>query len=170
MTLRLHTATIEDIPQLVVLVNSAFRGESSKKGWTTEADLLDGIRTDEDALKEMITAPGAVMLKCMDDELLAGCVYLQKQKTKMYLGMFTVKPDIQSKGIGREMLKASEEYAKEQGCSSITMTVITVRDELIQWYERKGYYKTGERKPFPVDPKFGIPKQLLEFFVMEKDL
>ena len=170
-SLHFSIASKADVPQLVKLVNSAYRGDSSKKGWTTEADLLDGIRTDEEALTRMIQQPHSVILLCTNGQNeLAGCVNLQKQEEKMYLGMLTVSPVIQAKGIGKALLKAAERHAKEEGCSIIRMTVITVRHELIQWYERRGYYDTGERKPFPDDPRFGIPKQPLEFVVMEKSM
>ena len=164
-------ATHRDIPELVRLVNSAYRGEGSKKGWTTEADLLDGIRTDEHSLKEMMEKPGAVILKCVDkNNNLSGSVYLQKQDEKLYLGMLTVSPELQAKGIGKQLLEASENQANIVGCTSIKMTVISVRGELIAWYERHGYRRTGDTEPFPVDEKFGIPKQQLEFVVMEKRL
>ena len=170
-TLDFSIATEADIPALVRLVNSAYRGESSKKGWTTEADLLDGIRTDEEGILNLIVQAGSVILKCTshENELLA-CVNLQKQGAKMYLGMLTVSPLIQAQGIGKQLLNAAENHALEQGCSSVVMTVITVRQELIQWYERRGYHQTEERQPFPNDPRFGIPKRPLEFVVMEKEI
>ena len=166
------TAAVEgDAPALVALVNSAYRGDTSRLGWTTEADLLDGIRTDEASMVQMITSPQSVILKCLDSEdRLCGCVFLQLQEKKLYLGMLTVAPHLQNKGIGKELLAASESYAKEKGAGSVIMTVITVRDSLIAWYERHGYYLTCEKRPFPDDPRFGIPKQPLEFVVMEKKL
>lgn len=164
-------ATKEDIPALNRLVNSAYRGDTSRKGWTTEADLLDGIRTDPDALKDMMEQPGAVILKCVDKhENLRGCVFLKKTENQLYLGMLTVSPELQGGGIGKKLLEASEAYAREKGCNKIIMTVISVRGELIAWYERKGFRTTGEKSPFPKDPRFGIPKQELEFVVMEKDV
>ena len=100
-----------------------------------------------------------------------GCVYLQTQEEKLYLGMLTVKPDIQAQGIGKRLLQAAEEYAQMQQCGAIKITVISLRKELIDWYERRGYKNTGEKKPFPSsDPRFGLPKQELEFIVMEKKL
>jgi ribosomal protein S18 acetylase RimI-like enzyme len=171
MSQSLSIASDADIPQLVKLVNSAYRGDSSKKGWTTEADLLDGIRTDEEALAKLIRQPGSVILKCTTENTdLAGCVFLQNQAGQMYLGMLTVSPFIQAQGIGKALMTASEEYARQQGCSSVMMTVITLRHELIEWYERRGYHQTEERRSFPNDPRFGIPKQPLEFVVMEKEL
>ncbi len=170
--LSITIATTTDIAQLEKLVNSAYRGDSSKKGWTTEADLLDGIRTNKELLAGMITREDSIILKCMDarDELV-GCVYLQNQEEKLYLGMLTVAPDIQARGIGKRLLLAAEEYAQRQQCAVIKITVISLRKELISWYERRGYKITGERKPFPSnDPRFGLPKRDLEFIVMEKQL
>lgn len=169
--LPITVATEKDIPSLLKLINNAYRGDYSKKGWTTEADLLDGIRTDKEALEQMMHQQGAAFLKCHDEENeLIGCVYLQQQKNNLYLGMLTVAPDLQAKGIGKQLLAASKKYAKEKQCEAIVMTVISVRHELIAWYERHGFYKTGETKPFPNDVRFGIPKQPLEFIVMRKEL
>ena len=164
-------ATTQDIPQLVTLINSAYRGEHSKKGWTTEADLLDGVRTDPGGLEKMMAKENAVILKYSDEaNVVQGCVYLEERDRKMYLGMLTVSPLLQAKGIGKKLLVQAEKYAEDKKCSTVEMTVISVRDELIKWYEKYGYRKTGETKPFPTDPKFGIPKQPLEFIVMEKVL
>ena len=168
--MNISKATLQDIPQLVTLVNGAYRGEHSKKGWTTEADLLDGLRTDADSLEKMMNKQGAAIFKfCNRDNVLQGCVYLENKGNKMYLGMLTVSPQEQAKGIGKKLLFAVERYAGDQKCSAIEMTVISVRDELIRWYQKQGYYKTGETKPFS-DTKFGIPKQPLEFIVLEKKI
>ena len=164
-------ATHNDIENLVSLVNSAYRGESSTKGWTTEASLLDGIRTNNESMQKQIDKPRAVMLKYTDGpEGLTGCVYLEKNADKLYLGMLTVSPLLQAKGTGKQLLAASEIYAKQVGCTTVTMTVISVRHELIAWYERHGYRNTGETRPFPTGPEFGSQKQELVFIVMEKPL
>ncbi len=159
------------MPDLVQLVNSAYRGESAKQGWTTEADLLDGIRIDEPALADLIEDPATTLLKYNNAHgALTGCVYLRQQGTDMYLGMLTVSPREQANGIGKKLLQAAEAHARQQNCSAIVMTVISVRHELISWYQRQGYQSTGETKPFPQDPRFGIPKQPLSFIVMKKGL
>jgi N-acetylglutamate synthase-like GNAT family acetyltransferase len=165
-------ATTEDIDALELLVNSAYRGESSKKGWTTEADLLDGIRIDKERLEEIIRNSDSVILKMIDEDgIITGCVNLQKKQDSMFLGMLTVKPGAQGSGLGKRLMQEAEEYARLQGCSRMVMTVISVRSELIAWYERRGYHLTGEKKPFPSnDPRFGMPKIELEFAVMEKQL
>jgi len=169
--MHISKATDADIPSMVTLINSAYRGESSKKGWTTEADLLGGVRTSEKSLQDTMNKPGAVILVNRNDNGdITACVYLQKEPGTFYLGMLTVSPLLQAGGIGGRLLNAAEAYVKEQNGNNITMTVISVRAELIAWYERHGYVKTGESKPFPTDPAFGIPKQPLEFVVMKKTL
>ena len=165
------SATIADIPDLVLLVNSAYRGDSSKKGWTTEADLLDGVRVIPETLLEQMKTLGQHFLKAMDQTgTIIGCVSLLEKSNKIYLGMLTVAPNIQGGGIGKVLMQASEDFAKSLGITVIEMTVISVRSELIAYYERRGYDQTGEKRPFPNDPKFGIQKQPLEFIVMEKKL
>jgi ribosomal protein S18 acetylase RimI-like enzyme len=165
------TAVIADAPELDKLVNSAYRGESSRQGWTTEADILDGTRTDAAAIAELIQTPGTTILKYVEENEILACVELKKEESKLYLGMLTVKPNLQGKGIGKLLLKEAEAEAKRQNCHSIFMTVISVRQELIDWYVRHGYQLTGDRKPFAFnDPRFGQPKQPLEFIVLEKKL
>ena len=164
-------ATLNDVSELVSLVNSAYRGETSKQGWTTEADLLDGLRTDEESLAEMMNNPAATFLKAVNqDGKIVGCVFLKSMKDEAYLGMLTVSPTCQNTGLGKQLLRFSEQYAKDKGHSSIVMQVISIRAELINWYGRHGYEKTAKRLPFHGDPRFGIPKLPLEFAVLKKFL
>lgn len=166
---QIRFAQIADITALELLVNSAYRGESSRKGWTTEADLLDGIRTHPEQLMQQITAEDSVMLVITDETgKIIACVYLQDKAPLLYLGMLTVQPDLQAAGIGKRLLAASEAYAQWLGRTGIQMTVISVRSALIDWYQRRGYQLTGERMPFPEHLALGIPKQSLEFVVLEK--
>jgi len=162
----------KDISSLVSLMDSAYRGENSKQGWTSEADLFIGNkRTDETSVANLIKRPGSAFLKYLNEEgILEGCVLLHKKDNRIYLGMFSVLPSAQGKGIGKKLLTAADDYAREHSCSSIYMTVITVREELTAWYERNGYQKTGRMLPFPVDERFGIPTQPLEMLVLEKHL
>jgi ribosomal protein S18 acetylase RimI-like enzyme len=167
----ISAATIRDIPQLLKLINSAYRGEEAKKGWTHEADLIEGaIRTDETTLQQLIQKPGTVILKYREEGQIAGCVLLEKKNERLYLGMLSVSPEIQARGIGKKLLSAADEHAKKLGCSLIEMTVISIRTELIAWYERNGYQKTFKKEPFPDDGKFGQPRKQLEFVYMEKQL
>ena len=164
-------ADLKDVETIATLVNSAYRGDHAKKGWTTEADMIDGTRTDAAALADVIKKPGTTILKYEQDGKIVGCVELKTDHGKLYLGMLTVEPSIQGGGIGKKMLSAAEDFGKTQGCRSVYMTVITIRKELIDWYKRHGYEDTGERKPFQFnDPRFGQPKQKLEFLVLEKQL
>src|SRR5947209_6969832 len=137
-------ATGADIPAITRLLNSAYRGETSKQGWTTEADLIVGeTRTDEADLKQIMEQEGSVFLKYTNEQhQIIGCVNLQKQGDKLYLGMLSVVPQLQGGGIGKQLLKAAEEYAKALHCTAIYMSVISARTELVQWYQRYGYKDT----------------------------
>jgi len=169
--MELKKATLKDIPDLIKLINGAYRGDRSKQGWTTEADLLDGVRTDSENLAEMINKNDALILQSFNENnILQACVYLEKKQHIMYLGMLTVSPLEQSKGIGKQLLCEAEKYAEQQMCNIVEMTVISLRKELIAWYEKRGYNNTGETKPFPNDIKFGVPKQPLEFIIMQKEI
>ena len=162
----------KDIPALIALINSAYRGEEAKKGWTHEADLIEGsIRTDDAALTEIMESKGGVILACTSDgEDVVGCVFLENQFPKLYLGMLSVRPTIQGGGIGKLLLRAAEDHAAALECTSIIMHVIGLRLELIAWYERAGYVNTGVHKPFPDTTAFGKPRQPIDFVVLEKTI
>lgn len=170
------TATDSDLDDVVALVNSAYRGESSRAGWTTEADYLGGQRTDVDALRaELASRPGAVLLLLRDapgSELLGSVRLEPTTDEKWHLGMLTVRPDLQNRQLGRTLLAEAEAFAAARGARRMTMSVIGIRDTLIAWYERRGYVRTGEVLPFPYGvPRFGEPmRDDLDFIVMEKTL
>lgn len=170
--LNIILATTADIPLLITLLNSAYRGEESKQGWTHESDLIAGdVRITEDILTEVMNRPGSVLLKYIDEEQkIIGCVNLQKHDCRIYLGMFSVSPKLQGGGIGKKLLIAAEEYAHYLSCTSIYMHVVSLRSELIDWYKRHGYVETGETKPFAEDGITGKHMQTLEFMVLEKPL
>jgi GNAT superfamily N-acetyltransferase len=172
--MHLEPAQTSDLPALHELIEGAYRGDSAKLGWTHEADLLGGQRTDIQVLKSMLADPAQTILILRDGEEIDACVALADHGNGLaYLGMFTVAPARQATGIGRLLLAASEEHAVAAfGANRIEMTVIAQRSELIAWYERRGYRFTGERRPFPAnDPRFGLPRRDdLEFVVLEKRL
>lgn len=156
-----RAATAADVPAIVALVESAYRGDSGRLGWTTESDLLDGRRTDAAGVGELLgQADSIVLLAERDGELLA-CCHVEKQDEAGYFGMFAVNPLLQNAGIGKAVLAEAERYACEQWqCLTMRMTVIEQRAELIAWYERRGYQRTGEYRPFPYgDERFGIPRR-----------
>jgi ribosomal protein S18 acetylase RimI-like enzyme len=165
-------ATPQDVPAITKLLNSAYRGDASRKGWTTEAHLIAGeVRTNESMLHEILTMPGSIMLKFENEHgTIVGCVNLQHHGNKLYLGMLSISPELQGKGGGKKLLKAADEYAQYQKMEAIYMTVISLRTELIDWYLRHGYKDTGKRKPFPEDPMTGKHMRELEFVVLEKSI
>ncbi len=164
-------AVLEDIPALVTLVNSAYRGESSKKGWTTEAHLLEGKRTDEQEMTEIFLDPKNTILKFTENNKIIGSVLLVEKGHQLYLGMLTVSPELQNSGIGKKLLAAAENHAQSLGLSSIIMTVISVREELIAWYKRHGYADTGKREAFPESGiHVTVSEVPLEFIYLEKRL
>jgi GNAT superfamily N-acetyltransferase len=168
-----RTAAALDVEALVPFVNGGYRGESSKKGWTTEADILGGQRTDPGKMLEMVEGEDARVELAHEDGALIGCVYLKKEPDgSCYLGMLTVDPARQAGGIGKLLMAHSDAVARAWGCRRMRMTVISVRGELIAYYERRGYAKTGASEPFPEDdPRFGLPKvRGLTFFELAKPL
>jgi ribosomal protein S18 acetylase RimI-like enzyme len=165
-------ARTDEAEMLVGLVNSAYRGDSSRVGWTTEADLLDGQRTDANELRELIQTEGSMLLLCLQDEKIVGSVNLQKDGDAAYLGMLVIRPDLQGSGLGKQLMQAAEAVVQQQwSVHKMQMTVITLRAELLAFYERRGYQRTGIIKPFPTDVRFGIPRiEGLQFEVLEKEL
>lgn len=161
---------------IVALVNSAYRGQGAQAGWTTEAGYIDGQRIDLESLTaDLKASPDAVILTARDDEdgPTLGCVWLEPAKEGVwYLGMLTIRPDLQDRQLGRTLLEAGEAYARERGAARMQMTVVHIRDTLIAWYERRGYALTGETRPFPHgDDRFGKPlRDDLAFVVMEKSI
>ncbi len=157
-----RTAALTDVDRIVGLVQSAYRGDASRAGWTTEADLLDGQRTDAREVAPLVSGDpdvSRVMLACRSDAALA-CCHLENRGDHAYFGMFAVSPDAQSGGIGRALLAEAERVAAAWGRPEIRMTVITARGDLIAWYERRGYHRTGVISPFPYgDERFGVPRR-----------
>lgn len=171
--LHFRDAGVDDIPALVELVTSAYRGEASRRGWTTEADLLDGNRIDPDVLRaDMARERSRVLLAERDGAVLA-CAHIAEEDGAGYFGMFSVRPDQQGGGTGRAVLAEAERIVRDDWrLPAMRMTVIDLRGELIAWYERRGYRRTGIKKPFPYgDPRYGIPRRDdLRFEVLEKNL
>lgn len=169
-----RTATKNDIARLQPFVHAAYRGDSARKGWTHEADLLDGQRIDAEALSAMIDDPAHVVLMAERQGELVGCVQVNDRGQGLaYLGMLSVKPDSQGRGLGRRLILGAEAEARSTfKATRMEMTVIVQRTELIDWYVRCGYRPTGETRPFPVtDTRFGLPRRNdLAFVVLARDL
>jgi GNAT superfamily N-acetyltransferase len=170
-----RAATAADVPAIVALVESAYRGEASRAGWTTEADFLDGQRTDPDAVAAIAGDPDSRLLLAADPRSgeLAACCHLEYRGDYAYFGMFAVRPALQGSGVGRAVLAEAERIARDEWhVREMHMTVISVRDELIAWYQRRGYARTGKMSPFPYgDERFGLPRREdLEFELLIKPL
>ncbi|MET7650970.1 MULTISPECIES: GNAT family N-acetyltransferase [unclassified Streptomyces] len=162
-----------DVDALVDLIESAYRGDSSRGGWTTEADILQGQRTDPDGVLAVIKAPDSRLLTVEQQGRIVACCQLEHRGGHAYFGMFAVSPTIQGAGLGRVVMAKAEREARETwGVTEMHMTVISVREDLIAWYERRGYRRTGRMTPFPYgDERFGIPQRDdLEFELLVKEL
>jgi GNAT superfamily N-acetyltransferase len=163
-----------DASAIVDLVQSAYRGDAGQAGWTTEAGLVDGQRTDLQTVESLLAAPGSAMLLAEADGQLAGSCHLERRAgAEVYLGLFAVQPERQGQGSGRQILAEAERIARlDWAASTMVMAVMAQRVELIAWYERRGYLPTGETKPFPYgDDRGGIPRRSdLHFVVLAKRL
>ncbi|MDQ4115280.1 MAG: GNAT family N-acetyltransferase [Actinomycetota bacterium] len=174
--LTFRDANLVDVDALVGLIESAYRGDASRAGWTTEADLLAGQRTDPEGVREVITAAGsrllvAELLTERPGEIVA-CCQLQKREAYVYFGMFSVSPQLQGGGVGKAVMAEAELIAREWGAEEIRMTVIRQREDLIAFYERRGFVRTGRFESFPYgDERFGRPlRDDLEFAELAKPL
>ncbi|OHV37016.1 MULTISPECIES: GNAT family N-acetyltransferase [Pseudofrankia] len=193
---RFRAATLDDVPELLTLITSAYRGEASRAGWTTEADLLGGQRTDAQAIVEIVTSADGMILVAQEAAGGAGaddvegredgaraaatpgrriiaCCQLERHGSTGYFGMFAVRPTRQGGGLGSAVLAEAERRAREAwGADRMEMYVISQRAELIAWYVRRGYRPTGDIRPFPYgDERFGLPRRDdLAFTVLSKPL
>ena len=167
-------ATEKDVPGIVALVNSAYRGTGSRRGWTSEEHLVSGERTSADSIVAILRDPASVILLMRGQSALNACVHLKKEAGGVaYLGMLSVRPAMQGSLFGRHMLAAAERYVRQHfGARTVEMTVIEQRDELVSWYERRGYERTGELRPFPYhDASLGSPtREDLKFVVLRRTL
>ncbi|MFJ4981189.1 GNAT family N-acetyltransferase [Streptomyces coeruleorubidus] len=171
--LTFRDATDADVDELVALIESAYRGDASRAGWTTEADILQGQRTDPEGVLAVIKAPDGRLLTVEREGRIVACCQIEHRGEHAYFGMFAVSPRLQGEGLGKVILTEAERQARETwGVTEMHMTVISVRDDLIAWYERRGYRRTGRMTPFPYgDERFGVPQRDdLEFELLVKEL
>ena len=171
--LTFRDATDADVDALVALVQSAYRGDSSRVGWTTEADILEGQRTDFESVLGVIESPDSRVLTVERDGAIIACCQLEHRTDHGYFGMFAVSPTLQGAGLGKTVIAEAERIARATwGVSEMHMTVLSVRDDLIAWYERRGYRRTGRMSPFPYgDERVGVPlRHDLQFELLVKPL
>lgn len=167
-----QTAKTHHAAAIAQLVNGAYRGDASRLGWTTEADILDGLRTSEDEVKQLIAAENTLILLCFDSAELIGSICLERDLHTVQIGMFVVKPTLQNRGIGKTLLAAAEQMAQEKwAVTTFQMHVISIRHALIAFYERRGYQRTGELSDFPINPTVWQPKLAdLQLITLEKSI
>ncbi|MCX2924733.1 GNAT family N-acetyltransferase [Streptomyces sp. NEAU-W12] len=166
-------ATDADVDDLVALIEAAYRGDSSRAGWTTEADILQGQRTDAEGVREVVKSPGSRLLTVEREGRIVACCQLEHRGGHAYFGMFAVSPGLQGAGLGKTIIAHAERQVRDTwGAREMHMTVITAREDLIAWYERRGYRRTGRTSPFPYgDERFGIPLRAdLRFELLVKEL
>ena len=176
--LEFRPATADDIGAIVDLVTSAYRGDASRAGWTTEADLLDGARIDPDVLRHDIQRQESIVLLAEAGDgpaagRLRASAHVAVEDGAGYFGMFAVRPGLQGAGTGRMVLAECERIARDEWqLPFMRMTVLVQRGELIAWYQRRGYRRTGVFTPFPYGgERFGIPRRDdLRFETLEKAL
>ena len=170
--LTFRSATILDVGAITALVNIAYRGEASRRGWTTEADLLDGLRTTAAEVQQLIESDHSTLLLGVTDDEVVASVCLEQTAHAAHIGMFVVRPDLQGSGIGKQLLTYAESYAREYwAVKEFAMHVITLRHELIAFYQRRGYRRTGVFKNFPVNPEMWQPKlDNLQLELLEKSV
>lgn len=172
-SLTFRRAELADVGAVVALVESTYRGQGSRVGWTTEADLLDGPRTDAEDVRSCIDAAGSCMVLGVDGDVIVACANVRVDGDAGYFGMFSVVPSVQRAGVGKLVLAEAERIVRDEWKLPVMrMTVIDVREELIAYYERRGYRRTGIKKPFPYgEERFGIPRRSdLRFEVLERRL
>ncbi|MEY3220200.1 MAG: hypothetical protein RIT27_1557 [Pseudomonadota bacterium] len=172
MAISFRTAQIEEAQAVAALINGAYRGESSRAGWTTEANVLDGLRTTVLEIESFIQSNQAILLLCFENEDLIGCILAEKKAQKVRFGMFVVKPTLQNRGIGKQLLEKAEQLVKETWqITHFEMIVISCRKELLEYYKRRGYFYRGKDLPFPLNPSVWTPKVSdLSLNVIEKTL
>jgi GNAT superfamily N-acetyltransferase len=168
----LQIAAQTDADIIALLVNSVYRGENSRKGWTTEADFLEGIRITPEKVREIIAGDNEVIINAVRNEQIIGCVHLENAGEYSYLGMLSVDVNFQAKGIGKLLINECERYTKEVwGLNEVKMKVISRRKELIEYYNRRGYFSTGELEEFGSrGDTFGETKEKLYFETLSKKL
>lgn len=170
--MKISRAILSDLPNICLLANNAYRGEEAKKGWTFESDFIEGDkRTDENDLFFLFSNEKAIFLIAKnEDEVMTGSVYLEAKNENLYMGMLSVEPILQGKGIGKLLVSNAIQYGQSLGLEKLQIQVVHLRTELILWYEKLGFISSDKMMPFEVPLEFGKPKVPLHFIEMYRIL
>lgn len=154
--MKLELARLEHIEKISNLVNEAYRG---KIGWTKETDLVQGNRTTASDIKSIILNSNSHLLISLEQNKIIACICVEQINNEAYIGLFAVAPNKQAKGIGKQVLQLAEQYAINNFTfEKFVMVVVSQREELISYYERRGYTRVGKIKQYPTNLNVGIPK------------
>ena len=168
---RFNFAVIDDVPQLAALIERAYRGPEAAKGWTNESEILTGPRSSPGEIAALIRDREARFVTARDGVRIAACALVKKERNGAYFGMFAIDPDLQGGGLGKLMMSHCEEAARVLwGSKTMRLTVISLRARLIEWYERRGYVRTGESEPFPFDTATGALRTDFDLTVLQKKI
>ncbi len=171
--LEIRPARPADVDALTSLIRSAYRGRDSRDGWTSEADFVEGERISPDQVLAMISDAGSLLLTGEQAARIVACCQLRNEGAGLaYFGTFAVSPSAQGGGLGRQLMAEAERRAVAAfAARRLEMTVLAQQDKLIAYYERRGFRRTGETRPFPADPRYARPlRDDLYFVVLVKDL
>ncbi|MDD4978418.1 MAG: GNAT family N-acetyltransferase [Gallionella sp.] len=156
---RCRDACKADASEITRLVNQAYRPKNRLAGWTHESDLVNGSRTNTGQIISILSRADSTIIIGLRSNLIIACIHLEKIGRDIHFGLFAVDPEYQGIGIGKEMLKLAENYVVERfGPKKIVMTVLSARHELINFYLRCGYRRTGNITDYPTDAGIGTPK------------
>ena len=157
MPFDIRNAELSDIPMIVTLVRNSYRGESSQRGWTTGSRWIEGLRTDEPQIKELLEKPKSILFVGEEDATMRGCCHVEQRGEVGCFDMLAVDPEHQGGGFGRQLVSSAEAMARQWGLKGMQIKVLDRQPELMLWYGRQGYAKTGERMSYPADERFGRP-------------
>ena len=167
----ISTADSKDVDEALDTINISYRSTESSRGWTHELDLLEGdARTSREHLLGITNDARQALLIAKEGKVIVGTVHLRKENDRLYVGLLCVHPNNQDQGIGRLLLQEAENYAVVHGIPRLYMVVLSERQELIDWYQRRGYILTDKKEPFSVDPRFGRPTRDLFVVELEKTI
>ena len=171
LTIGFDFAVLADVPQVAALIERAYRGPEAAKGWTNESALLTGPRSSLAEVEELVRDPASRFVTAFSDSGLVGSALIQKHGEGAYFGMFAIEPAAQGSGLGKAVMARCEAVARELwGAKFMELTVISLREQLIGWYERRGFLRTGEREPFPFATATGALRTDFDLVVLRKPL